>query len=137
MSNNDNSNRSTDPTVQYDPLMGGGVRVSLFRENAGDTAEHTERMVAASERVQLRHGGANSHIAVTTAADGNGIAANGQIVAARSQQGMPRSGARITDQDLVDLGGVQVRIREAIAVGAVVRNADGSFSLAGSTGSGK
>lgn len=133
---NDNSNRSNQPTATFDPLMGGGVRVSLFRAPAGDTADHTEKMVAASERVQLRQGGANSHIAVTTAS-AEGIAANGQIVAARSQQGMPRSGARITDQDLIDLGGVQVRIREAIAVGAVVRNADGSFSLAGSTGSGK
>lgn len=133
---NDNSNTSNKPTAQFEPLMGGGVRVNLFHASAGDSTQHAEQMVKASERVQLRQGGANSHIAVTTAA-AEGISESGQIVAARSQQGMPRSGARITDQDLIDLGGVQVRIREAIAVGAAVRNPDGSFSLAGGAGSGK
>lgn len=94
-------------------------------------------MVKASERVQLRQGGSASHAAATTAAGTEGISESGLIVAARTQQGMPRSGARITDADIIDLGGVQVRIREAIAVGAVVRNPDGSFSLAGSAASGK
>lgn len=134
---NDNSNTSNKPTAQFEPLMGGGVRVNLFHASAGDSTQHAEQMVKASERVQLRQGGANSHIAVTTAAAAEGISASGQIVAARSQQGMPRSGARITDHDLIDLGGVQVRIREAIAVGAVVRNPDGSFSLAGGAKPGK
>jgi len=133
---NDNSNRSNQPTATFDHLMGGGVRVNLFHANAGDSEHHAERMAKASERVQTRQGGAASHMAVTTAS-AEGIAENGQIVAARSQQGMPRSGARISDEDLIDLGGVQVRIREAIAVGAVVRNPDGSFSLAGSIGPGK
>lgn len=131
----DNSNEKT---AQFEHLMGGGVRVNLFHASGGgDSENHAEAMIKASDRVQLRQGGAASYVYATSAAAVEGISEGGQILAARSQQGMPRSGARITDEDLIDLGGVQARIRDAIAVGAVVRNPDGSFSLAGGIEPGK
>ncbi|MCO5108429.1 MAG: hypothetical protein M9907_15320 [Burkholderiaceae bacterium] len=132
-----NEHSSNDHTVQFDPLMGGGVRVNFFPKQEGDSQEHAERMVKAAERVQILEGGAASYMSATSAPAIEGIAEDGRIASARSQFGSARTGADITEADLIDLGGLQVRIRDAISAGAVVRNHDGSFSIAGSAPSGK
>lgn len=129
------SNDNTNDFLTTAESNGGLTRVSFSRSNTdhdGSRGGHADRMAQVSERVQIREGGAASYMSATSAPAIEGIAEDGRIASARSQFGSARTGADITEADLIDLGGLQVRIRDAISAGAVVRNHDGSFSLAGS-----
>ncbi|KAA0230367.1 hypothetical protein EDM76_11350 [bacterium] len=128
------TNTNQDNFLATADAHGGLVRVSFSKpgtDTDGSRAGHTERMAKVSERVQTREGGAASLVQTTSAPAIEGIAADGRIASARSQYGSARTGASITEGDLIDLGGLQVRIKDAIAAGVVVTNPDGSFSLAG------
>jgi len=123
-------------------LHGGLTRVNFSKPGTdpdGSRAGHTERMAQVSEQrgVQTREGGSASYMSTTSAPAIEGVGPDGRIASARSQFGSARVGASITENDLIDLGGLQVRIGDAISAGVVVRNHDGSFSIAGSAQPGK
>ncbi len=128
-----NEHSSNDHTVQFDPLMGGGVRVNFFPKQEGDSQDHAERMVKASERVQIREGGANSHMAVTVSGEAE-FAGNGTILRATSESGMPMQGSRITEDSFVRLLDVPVRIKDAVSMGLVVKDPSGSFRVVSAAG---
>lgn len=51
------------------------------------------------------------------------------ITQARTPSGFPRSGASITENDIVKVNGQEGRIKDMMRVGLITQNPDGSFSL--------
>lgn len=110
----------------------GTSRVSFSPKPANGGDDHVQQVLAASARVQLRdHSNGASYVSVTTGTDANAVDRSGRITHAATQAGFSRSGADITENDLVMIDGVQLQLRGAIAAGIITRNADGSFSLVG------
>lgn len=57
-----------------------------------------------------------------------------KITQARTPSGFPRSGATITENDIVKVNGQEGRIKDMMRVGLITQNPDGSFSLADRNG---
>lgn len=63
-------------------------------------------------------------------------ATSGQrITQARTTSGFPRSGADITENDVVKVNGSEGRIKDMIRVGLITKNPDGSFTITAKNGS--
>lgn len=107
----------------------GASRVLFTPKGHGDTDQHAAAMIKAGERVQTLDA-TTTFVSVNTG-HGNAASQDGTIRAAVSTSGMPRSGTSIDEDSLIEIEGIPVKIRDAIGMGLVSRNANGSFSLVG------
>lgn len=119
MSNHDNLNAT------HETLDGGVTRVSISRPVAGNTDDHAQRMVNMNVRTQDSR---DTRMSVTTGI-GEAASSSGVITNAISTQGMPRAGSAITEDSLINIEGIPVRIGDAIKMGLASKNANGTFSL--------
>lgn len=128
---NDNLN------VSAESLMGGSTRVQFSRSNGDVSAQssHNARMAEASERVSLLDA-KTTRMSVTTGI-GEAASSSGVITNAISTQGMPRAGSAITEESVIQIEGMPIKIGDAIKYGLAVRNANGTFSLVGASQPGK
>lgn len=114
---------------------GGVTRVSFARANSdhdGSHEGHAERMAQVSERVQLLD--AKTTYASVNVSGGAEFADNGTILQATSEYGTPMQGGRITEDSFVRLLDVPIRIKDAVSMGLIVKEANGSFRIISAAG---